>query len=243
MVSSTDRPFELLKLIRDGVVSHVSDLRRVDPQSSYLIDARVDELARVGLVARSVDGSLAPTPRLRRLFAALGVSLTRLSPFTSQSVTVSPMFGLPVAPVVKADVLAIMPFSNSLRPVYEDHVKVVVRQLGFTVARADDFFAASAVVSDIWNAIYAARLLIADCTGRNANVFYEIGIAHTLGKPVILIAQNAKDIPFDVRHIRVLLYDYTPRGMSEFDAQLLATTRHEMSQPRTLADLLPGERP
>jgi hypothetical protein len=242
MVSSTDRPFELLKLIRDGVVSHISDLERVDSRSDHLVDTRLDELARAGLVVRGTDGELAPAPRMNRIFAALGVSLTRLSPFTSRSVVTSPVFGLPEAPVVKADVLALMPFTDRLRPVYEDHIKVVVKQLGYTVARADDFFAASAVVADLWNAIFAARLLIADCTGRNPNVFYEIGIAHTLGKPVVLLAQDPEDIPFDIRHLRVLLYDWRPGEMSDFDAQLAATTRHELGRPRTLTGLLIANR-
>jgi hypothetical protein len=39
---------------------------------------------------------------------------------------------------------------------------------------------------DVWNSIYSSSIIIADCTGRNPNVFYELGIAHTLGKPVIL---------------------------------------------------------
>jgi hypothetical protein len=47
-----------------------------------------------------------------------------------------------------------------------------------------------------------SRVVICDCTGRNPNVFYEIGIAHTLGREVILITQNPEDIPFDLRHLR-----------------------------------------
>ena len=64
------------------------------------------------------------------------------------------------------------------------------------------------------------RVLIADCTERNPNVFYEIGIAHTLGKQVILIARSDDDIPFDLRPIRYINYKYTPRGMSEFEGNL-----------------------
>jgi hypothetical protein len=238
MASVTERPFELLRLIRDGAVSHVSDLRRVDARSYHLIDAELEKLVRAGLITRSADGDLAPTPRLRRIFGALGVSLTQLSPFMPGSVISSPVFGPPVAPIVKADVLSVMPFSEALLSVYKEHVRPVVRGLGLTVARSDDFFAASAVISDVWNAIFASRVIVADCTGRNANVFYEIGIAHTLGRPVVLIAQDTRDIPFDLRHLRVLIYDNTPPGMREFDVQLEATIRYEMSRPRSLSDLL-----
>jgi hypothetical protein len=51
-----------------------------------------------------------------------------------------------------------------------------------------------------------SRVVICDCTGRNPNVFYEIGIAHTLGREVILITQNPEDIPFDLRHLRYVRY-------------------------------------
>jgi hypothetical protein len=82
------------------------------------------------------------------------------------------------------------------------------------------------VVSDIWNGICNARLIIADCTNRNPNVFYEIGIAHVVGKPVVLITQKQEDAPFDIRHYRMIEYKYTPRGMQEFEFQLEPIVKH-----------------
>jgi hypothetical protein len=242
MISPTERPFEVLKLIRDGFITHISELRKADARSYYLMDTVVAKLVRLGLVTRSATGKLEPTPRLSRFFAELGVSLTKLSPFnTARSVITTPVFGVPVAPGLKAEVLTLMPFAEELKPVYEDHIKKVVKQLGLTVARADDFFAASAVISDIWNSIYAAKVIIADCTGRNPNVFYEIGIAHTLGKSVVLVARSAEDIPFDVQHLRALIYEYTPRGMEQFETKLQATIQHEISIPTSLYALLQME--
>ena len=83
---------------------------------------------------------------------------------------------------------------------------------------------------NIWSAIYASHLVIADCTGRNPNVFYEIGIAHTLGRPVILTAQNNDDVPFDIRHIRYIHYNLTPRGIKEFEDRLRKTIQHELEK-------------
>jgi len=56
----------------------------------------------------------------------------------------------------------------------------------------------------------------------NSNVFYEIGIAHVFGKNVIIITSNEKDIPFDIHHIRHLLYQNTPRAMKQFEEDLRA---------------------
>ncbi|MBL8300720.1 MAG: hypothetical protein JNN30_20465 [Rhodanobacteraceae bacterium] len=67
-------------------------------------------------------------------------------------------------------------------------------------------------MDDILKNIHTADLVLADITRRNANVFYEIGIAHAIGKPVLLITQSIDDVPCDRRHRRVVLYDYTPRG-------------------------------
>jgi hypothetical protein len=46
-------------------------------------------------------------------------------------------------------------------------------------------------------------------TTKNPNVFYELGLAHALEKPVVLVSSNQDDVPFDLRHIRVILYDQT----------------------------------
>ena len=78
-------------------------------------------------------------------------------------------------------------------------------------------------MQDIWVSICNSRLVIADCTGRNANVFYEIGLAHSVGTPVLLITQSPDDIPFDLRSIRYISYEYTPRGMVAFESALAAS--------------------
>jgi hypothetical protein len=54
-------------------------------------------------------------------------------------------------------------------------------------------------------------------------VFYETGIAHTVGKEVILITQNMDDVPFDLRHLRCILYEYTPRGVQILETNLKNT--------------------
>jgi hypothetical protein len=140
--------------------------------------------------------------------------------------TVEPLFGIPGALIEKLDVFVLMPFRAAMLPVYEDHIKPTCASMGLTVRRADDFFTANRVVEDIWKAILSARLIIADCTDRNPNVFYEIGLAHTIGKPTILLTQREEDVPFDLRHLRYIQYQLTPRGMKEFEARFKETLRN-----------------
>ncbi len=101
--------------------------------------------------------------------------------------------------------------------------------MSLNVKRADDFFGVHEIMKDIWLSLQGAGAVIADCTERNPNVFYEIGIAHTLGKPVILITENEDDVPFDVRAIRFIKYSMTPRGMKKFESTLEATLREILS--------------
>lgn len=69
-------------------------------------------------------------------------------------------------------------------------------------------FRTGKIINQIWSGIKAAKVLVAELTDRNPNVFYELGLAHALDKPVVLIASNEKDVPFDLQHIRVIYYDY-----------------------------------
>ena len=58
--------------------------------------------------------------------------------------------------------------------------------------RADDIYDNRPIIEDVWRCTNEARILIAELTGRNPNVFYETGIAHTVGKEVILITQSLR---------------------------------------------------
>jgi hypothetical protein len=78
------------------------------------------------------------------------------------------------------------------------------------------------VIQDVISLIDRSAFVICDCTGRNPNVFYEIGIAHSLGKEVILITQNGDDVPFDLRHLRYLQYLNNGEGLVELEARLIA---------------------
>ena len=73
--------------------------------------------------------------------------------------------------------------------------------------RADELFTTGSVVEQIWEQIEKAKLLLADLLGKNANVFYQLGLAHAARKPVIFTAALVDDMPFDIRHLRVIVYD------------------------------------
>jgi nucleoside 2-deoxyribosyltransferase len=77
---------------------------------------------------------------------------------------------------------------------------------GVRAVRGDDLFTPTDILEDIWQSINAADFVIADITGRNPNVLYELGIAHALAKPVLILSRDAEDIPIDLATRRVILY-------------------------------------
>jgi len=113
----------------------------------------------------------------------------------------------------------LMPFSEDydVQRVYNDHVKPVVERCKMRCERADDIHDISGVMQSVWESMNRARLVIAEMTGRNPNVFYELGIAHTLGKPVIMITQSMDHVPFDLKHLRCIVYDYKPGSIAKFE--------------------------
>ncbi|MGO9546928.1 MAG: hypothetical protein ACLPPF_19310 [Rhodomicrobium sp.] len=106
---------------------------------------------------------------------------------------------------------AMMPFDAAFNAVY-DSIRQAVGNAGLRCRRADDIWENAAIIQDVVALIDRSRVVICDCTGRNPNVFYEAGIAHTLGREVILISQSEHDIPFDLRHLRYIRYHNNGEG-------------------------------
>lgn len=112
-----------------------------------------------------------------------------------------------------------MPFSMEFKEVF-GVIRATCSDIGLRCLRADDIWENDAVIQDIVSLINRSKVVICDCTGRNANVFYEIGIAHTLGRDVILITQNDGDVPFDLRHLRYITYLNNQEGRKELSARI-----------------------
>jgi len=117
----------------------------------------------------------------------------------------------------------LMPFNDKCEPLYEDHLRPTIERAGLRCERADDIRGTNLITHDIWEYINRARFLLAELTDRNPNVFYELGLAHALSKDVILITQSMEFVPFDLKALRCICYDFTPRGMEKLEKGLAAT--------------------
>lgn len=102
-------------------------------------------------------------------------------------------------------VFVLTPFNDNYRNVYITIRDVCVR-LNLKCIRGDEEYIPNEIFPQIIRQIIKSRLIIANITGRNPNVMYELGVAHALGKPTIVIAQDFTDIPFDLNNKRIIIY-------------------------------------
>jgi hypothetical protein len=117
-----------------------------------------------------------------------------------------PAKGVAIAPGETCFVM--MPFAQPIGGYYSTIYEPAIRKAGLTPIRADtEIFGTGKIIDQIWRSLNAAKVLVAELTGRNPNVFYELGLAHALSKPVVLVSSNEDDVPFDLHHIRVIYYD------------------------------------
>lgn len=104
----------------------------------------------------------------------------------------------------------VMPFGGAIGGYFHAVYEPAIKKAGLKAVRADaDIFGTGKIIDQIWAGINAAKVLVAELTTKNPNVFYELGLAHALDKPVVLVSSNEEDVPFDLRHIRVIYYDVT----------------------------------
>ena|GEM_PF-1664297 len=209
------------------------------PRAKKVIELAVDEAHRLGHhyigtehlllgllregkgIAADVLGSLGVGFDDARTQVVRVLSQARPERRIPPDMVVSPIFEGRGFPVAQKLCVVLMSFADEARPIYDDRIrKVVVEQCGLECRRADDVFKPGQSMEQVWELINRARLIVADVSGRNPNVFYELGIAHTLGKPVILITRSEDDVPFDLRHLRFIQYKYTPRGCQGLERKL-----------------------
>lgn len=148
------------------------------------------------------------------------VSTSHETPPAEKLITFKPtVFNIPNKPQNDKLISVMMPFNAAFAGTY-DAVKRVADHMGLECLRADDIWDNSTFMQDIFDLIFCAKVVVVDFTGRNPNVMYETGIAHTLGKTVIPITQSLDDIPSDLGHHRALKYLPNEQGYKDLSNEL-----------------------
>ena len=108
---------------------------------------------------------------------------------------------------IRGTAFCIMPFDEDLYDVYYFGIKQVLNERNYECFRIDEKIFNDAIIKQIQNSINTSDLIIADLTGGNPNVYYELGLAHAKKKKVILVASGVEDLKFDIQHMRTIIYN------------------------------------
>jgi len=126
----------------------------------------------------------------------------------------------------------LMPFGSWFDRYFSEIYVPAIKDAGFEPIRADGLFSAGSVMEQIWEQIRRSKVLLADLTGKNPNVFYELGLAHALKKPVVFVSGDLEDVPFDLRHLRVVIYEIRePRWDEKLRKSITTYLRNAKDDP------------
>lgn len=115
----------------------------------------------------------------------------------------------------------VMQFTEEYNALYTEVIRPTCEEFKYKVIRADDFHTGGLIIDDITRSIRECAIVIADVTPNNPNVFYEVGFAHGIGKPTILLSDRKREqLPFDISGFRTLFYDNTIGGKTVVEERL-----------------------
>ena len=159
---------------------------------------------------------------------ALGLTNSRLRPsvmISALPMEIAPFWGRLEIKVERFCFVA-MPFESRRTEIYEEYVKKPIEEhLGIQCKRVDEITASREIMRDVWELLTSCAVVVADLSGKNPNVFYELGLAHVLGKPVVLIAEELDDVPFDLRSVRTIVYGDSPRQWKDLAKKVVDYVR------------------
>lgn len=123
----------------------------------------------------------------------------------------------------------LMPFDSAFNDVYRLGIKETAAQLEIKAERVDEQIFQEGILERIYRQIKSADIVVADMSGQNPNVFYEVGYAHALGKLCVLMTNDADDIPFDLKHRRHIVYGNSISKLKERLVEELAWAKNEIA--------------
>lgn len=118
------------------------------------------------------------------------------------------------------DCFVLMPYGKTWSKRVYDSISKSVRTARYTCNIAKDIASTGGIMQQVWEALRKADAVVADLTDNNSNVLYETGIAHAIGKEVVLITQDVNTLPFDLRALRCIEYQESNLAALERELQL-----------------------
>ena len=124
-------------------------------------------------------------------------------------------------------IFVIMPFTEQMIDVFIFGIRWAANELHFVAERADDLEHNGEIISEIRTAIEKSDAVVADTSGANPNVCYEVGYAHALGMPTVLICRKGEKLPFDLQGTNHLMYENIVNLREPLKAKIESTLNHK----------------
>lgn len=217
-------------LMREGVGDEVAGIgwitrierKGADYQFQYTVDPDVPRMTNADVYDLASELHIDSFEFSRNHWAVKEVDLFQVLYRAKPASRIAPkIFQLSEKPANPKLISFMMPFSGPFTSVYQD-VRTALEGAGYQCKRADDMWVHAHIMTDIIELICTSAVIVCDLSTKNPNVFYEAGIAHMLGKEVILITQSHDDVPFDLKPIRYLHYLNNGEGRGKLASEVLA---------------------
>ena len=206
--------------------SSISDWRlRVNPEVRHFLDI-ADIASYEGKCAEMEKPAMYPVGVAMPPSTSLGLDFTEAGSMgaghssDANALALRPIFSSRDFDSEPDLVFVLMPFGAAWSNDSWAAIKEAAQRLGMHAMRADQMHG-PVITEDIWLGILRARVVVADVTGWNPNVFYELGVTHTVGRDFVLISQDPSEkLPFDTQHFRHIRYVASADGLQKLTADL-----------------------
>lgn len=113
-----------------------------------------------------------------------------------------------------------------------DLIRRLLMPMGYKVIRGDTINKSGSIIKDVVSNLIQSELVIADLTGLNPNVMYEVGVRHALSNKTILLSQDVASLPFDLQDLRTIEYSLTADGPKDLRKVLKETVKEVDEAPK-----------
>lgn len=221
--------------LKFAVVAHITNVavRNRETLIEYVIDREIAPISNDDLEELIRDSCLGRFGLSHTHWCLCELDLFKILLLNQQKESLRPkVFSIDAINNQDSNLVSVMmPFKAEFSGVYLA-LQASIEELGLRCIRGDDIWDNHSIMQDVVDIIAKARIVICDCSGKNPNVFYEAGIAHTLGKEVILLTQADDDIPFDLRHLRYIKYLRNNEGLESLHNAVQKRVRNIMTNPQ-----------
>ncbi len=127
----------------------------------------------------------------------------------------------------------LIPHNKEFDELFYHYIKPALESHGLTVLKADNIFKPGNILSQVWAQIRTAEVILADVSGQNSNVIFEIGLCYGLQRCPILLTRNPSELPFNIRNLRYIQYENSISGAHKLAEQLKTSVGEFLSAVRS----------